>query len=191
MLKERLAKKTLVVSLICLALSAAAAAQTAPASIRPGFSIYAGGIVSGFKPHPGSSDILPGFPDGNMIGLGAFVDFDSRRWWGIEGEARWLPFRGSNRITESTFLAGPRVFYSFGRFKVTGKALYGQAIFDFPPGYGNELDPALEVGGGVDYRLTHKLTVRLIEADYQKWFNFQNTGITPVGVSIGVAYKLR
>ena len=170
---------------------AAARAQVVPAATRPGPSIYAGGTASAFRPYPDASAVLPGYPDKTSLGIGGYVDLNAPRWWGIEGEGRWLLFHEFAQIHEDTYLVGPRFILPWGRFKFYGKGLYGQGVFDFPYGSAHEFSPVMAVGGGVDYRLSHKLSVRLFDAEYQKWWSFQHQGISPVGASIGVAYHLR
>ena len=173
------------------AFSVAAGAQVAPAAYRPGPSIYAGGTASAFRPYPGASAVLPGYPDRTLLGVGAFVDFNAPRWWGIEVEGRWLIFHEYAQIHEDTYLIGPRFIFPLGRFSFYGKGLYGQGDFAFPYGSVHELSPLVAMGGGVDYHLSHRIEVRLFDAEYQRWWSFQNQGISPLGASIGVAYHLR
>lgn len=166
-------------------------AQVAPAAYRPGPSIYAGGTASAFRPYPDASTVLPGYPDQTMLGIGAYVDLNAPKWWGIEGEGRWLLFHEFAQVHEDTYLIGPRFIFPRGRFKFYGKGLYGQGIFAFPYGTAHEFSSVAAFGGGVDWRLSRKLSVRLFDAEYQKWWEFQKQGISPVGASIGVAYHLR
>lgn len=184
-------KGLLWVSCFFLFFSAFAGAQVAPAAYRPGPSIYAGGTFSAFRPYPNAGAVLPGYPDKTLFGIGAYVDLNAPRWWGIEAEGRWLVFHEFAQVHEETYLIGPRVIVPLGRFKFYGKGLYGQGDFAFPYGAAHELSPVVAFGGGVDYRFSRKISVRLFDAEYQKWWTFQKQGISPIGGSIGVAYHIR
>ncbi len=175
----------------CVILSAVGGAQVVPAAYRPGPSIYAGGTASAFRPYPGASSVLPGYPDHTSFGIGAYIDLNAPRWWGIEAEGRWLLFHEFAQIHEDTYLIGPRFILPWHRFKFYGKGLYGQGDFAFPYGDAHELSPVAAFGGGVDYRFSRKISIRAFDAEYQKWWTFQKTGISPMGASIGVAYHLR
>ncbi|MGD0729850.1 MAG: outer membrane beta-barrel protein [Terracidiphilus sp.] len=184
-------KHLFLVSFFCVVFSVAAGAQVAPAATRPGPSIYAGGTASAFRLYPGATSVLPGYPDETTLGVGAFLDLNAPRWWGIEAEGRWILFHEFAHVHEDTYLVGPRFIYPIGHFKFYGKGLYGQGVFAFPYGSAHEFSPVIAMGGGVDYRLTHKISVRLFDAEYQRWWNFQHQGISPIGASIGVAYHFR
>lgn len=174
-----------------MVLSASAGAQVVPAATRPGPSIYAGGMASAFRPYPDANKVLSGYRDSTTLGIGAYIDLNAPRWWGIEAEGRWLLFHEFAQVHEETYLIGPRFIVPLRRFKFYGKALYGQGNFVFPYGDAHELSPVLAFGGGVDYRLTRKISVRILDAEYQRWWSFQKQGISPIGASVGVAYHLR
>jgi hypothetical protein len=176
---------------LSFAFSSVALGQVAPSAYRPGPSIYAGGTVSAFRPYPDAGKVLPGYPDNTLLGIGAYVDLNAPRWWGIEAEGRWLLFHEFAQIHEDTYLIGPRFIFPMGKLKFSGKALYGIGDFAFPYGYAHERTMALAFGGTVEYHLSKRISVRALDVEYQKWPHFQNQGISPIGASIGVAYHLR
>jgi hypothetical protein len=133
---------------------------------------------------------LPGYPDNVLLGAGAFVDFNVSEWWGIEAKGQWLRFHEFAQVHEDTYLIGPRLLVPVGRFRFYGKALYGFGRFAFPYGYVQEQDPVLAFGGGVDYRLTRRISVRMLDGEYQRWLNFQNKGLSPYGASAGIVYRI-
>ena len=71
-----------------------------------------------------------------------------------------------------------------------GKALFGwgKMNFQYNFAYGRFADIAL--GGGVDYDLSKRISVRVADFEYQLWPNWVNGTLKPYGGSIGVAYKI-
>jgi hypothetical protein len=180
----------LCVLFISAGLSAAASGQVAPAAARGISSLSAGVTITAFRPYPNAETTLPGYSDRVLLGAGAFVDFNVSKCWGIEAEGHWLRFHEFAQVHEDTYLIGPRMLVPKGRFRFYGKALYGFGRFAFPYGYATEQDPVLAFGGGVDYRLTRRISVRLLDGEYQRWRNFQDKGLSPYGASAGVAYRI-
>jgi hypothetical protein len=176
---------------IFFGLTFASAAQVVPAATGSSASIFAGGLASAFEPYPNSQSVLPGYPTNKLLGIGTYVDFNFKHHWGIEGEGRWLIFREVAQIHEATYLLGPRAQFRLGRFRLYGKALFGEGYFYFPYGSVRESAPVLAFGCGADYRLSKRISVRVFDGEYQKWINFQNQGISPLGASVGLAYRIR
>lgn len=158
-------------------------AQAAPAATDRQLTIMAGGMVSGFQPDEGGTD---------LVGVGTYVDFHFSHWVQVEAEGRWLRWNEYYGEHQDNYLIGPRVpIKQFGNFNVYGKTLigYGKMTFPFNYGYGTFTD--LAFGGTLDYRLSRKITVRAADFEYQywpKWIN--NTSLTPYGVSAGVSYRV-
>ena len=159
------------------------------ANIRT-FTITAGGIASGFKPGAGTD---------HLIGPGTFVDLHFTRWIQLEAEARWLRFDQGSGDHQDHYLIGPRVpIHQFGRAHVYGKALIGVGSMTFhglktPQGIvdGHGTFTALAFGGGMDYQLSRKLTLRAVDFEYQDWPKFlPGMSIQPYGVSVGMAYRV-
>lgn len=179
---------------LLVAFSSPFRAQVAPSATGPASSLYVGGTVSAFQPYPNAGKVLPGYQDNTLLGVGAFIDLDfnrTRLWWGIEAEGHWLLFNEFAQVHEDTYMIGPRITVPMRRLRISGKALYGLGEFAFPYGYAHEQTSALAFGGGLDYRLSRKITLRVFDAEYQWWPNFQRQGISPFGASSGVAYHLR
>jgi opacity protein-like surface antigen len=67
-----------------------------------------------------------------------------------------------------TYLFGPRLSYRhLGRFTPFGQVLFG--IDHATPNVlvtGNQTNFAMTLGGGIDYRLAHRLSVRPLQVDY-------------------------
>jgi hypothetical protein len=165
-------------------------AQVEPTATRPQFGLSAGAIGSVFQPDYAGNGVSESAPN-SLWGVGGYVDFRFRRWLQFEGEARWLRFNQYANIYEDNYLIGPRLpIRKFGKFTPYGKALfgYGKMNFQYNFAYGRFADIAL--GGGVDYDLSRRLSVRVGDFEYQLWPNWVNGTLKPYGASFGVAYRI-
>ncbi len=182
--------------LICvlIATTASASSQAIESATARQLTITAGGLFSGFN--PGSGLIGPGLQasgGGNyLLGLGTYVDVHFTHWIQIEGEARWLRFNQYAGEHEDNYLIGPKVpIHQFGRANVYGKVMIGLGKMTFPNNYGYGTFTALAYGGGVDYKLTRKLSLRAIDFEYQQWpVWLNNSALNPYGFSAGVGYRV-
>ena len=128
-----------------------------------------------------------------LFGAGIYVDLKMTRWIQLEGEARWLRGNAFVDITEDNYLIGPRV--PIHEFKPLGITPYGKVLvglgrmnFEYNQAYGRFTDLAL--GGGVDLKLTKRISVRPFDFEYQLWPNWINGTLKPYGASAGIAYKI-
>ena len=178
-------KKYLMLASLLL-LPAMGKAQVVAAGVGGNQSLYVGGFGSYFAPDYGFY---------NLYGVGVFADYNLTPKLGAEAEARFLRFHQLNYIHEDNYLIGPRYsFYHKRRYNVYGKGLVGIGEFTFPynaahGGYG-----VIALGGGVDYRITHRIYARG-DYEYQIWPGFVGEGprphgLTPDGVSFGVSYRI-
>jgi opacity protein-like surface antigen len=188
--------KRLLSFFICLLISAGVSAfgqVSESANVRT-LTITAGGFVSGFQPDNGAiGKLIPGSaPDNYLIGAGTYVDLHFTRWIQIEGEARWLRFNEYYGGNEDTYLIGPKVpIRQFGRATAYGKAMIGLGKMNFPLNAGHGSFTALAYGGGIDYKLSRRLSLRAIDFEYQQWPKWvYNTSLYPYGVSVGVGYRV-
>lgn len=176
--------------LICAA--ASLHAQVTPSAFRGQLSLTAGGMGSVFQPDYAGGGLPQSSPQ-RLFGAGIYVDLKVTRWIQLEGEARWLRGNAFVDITEDNYLIGPRVpIHEFKRLGITpyGKALVGlgRMNFEYNQAYGRFTDLAL--GGGVDLKLTKRISVRPFDFEYQLWPNWINGTLKPYGASAGIAYKI-
>ena len=124
-----------------------------------------------------------------LAGSGVYVDTGLNPHLGLEGEARWL-FANEDAGTHlSTYLGGPR--YSFnarGKLRPYAKMLAGVGYFYFPYGYATGSYLVLEGGAGIDYRVSHRIRIRLIDVEYQTWPTFTFGSMSSYGAGAGVRY---
>ena len=136
----------------------------------------------------------------HAYGPGAYVDFNYRVWRnigvGLEGEGRFLNYLTNSStgagISEDNLLAGPRVTYMLGsRWLPYIKFLAGGSRFHYPNFISHQTFTYTTIagGGGLDYHLTDRITIRPADFEYQHW-DFPPTGLTPWVYSAGVSYRL-
>lgn len=192
-------QSALVLSCILLAAGAAfARAQVVPSATARQISVTAGGMVSIFQPDFAGewSDQSPYYPVSQsstypLIGVGAYVDVKLSRWVQLEAEGRWQRFNQFANIYQDNYLAGPRLpVYHFSKATVYGKVLGGfsEMNFDSYGDHGRFTDIAF--GGGMDVRLTKRISIRALDGEYQYWPSWGNSTISPYGASAGVSYKI-
>jgi hypothetical protein len=178
--------------------SLSARAQAVPAAYAERFTINVGVMGSAFQPDNAGGAVAQTSPY-RLYGPGAYVDFKLNRWVQIEAEARWLRFNSYLDIREDNYLIGPRLPIEKLRYKRAtpyAKALvgYGRMNFYLSGISGRYADIAY--GGGVDVKLTKKITLRAIDFEYQTWPSWPNitgttnTTLSPYGGSVGVSYKV-
>jgi hypothetical protein len=155
-------------------------AQVAEAAVGGEQRLSVGGLVSGFHLDYGKR---------SLGGVGIYVDTDLNPHLGIEGEARWMFLHQENRTKFSTYQVGPRYqFSSIGRLRPYVKVLAGEATFQFPYKYATGNYFVVSPGGGVDYRINHRIRLRLADFEYQYWPDFTYGSMSTYGVSCGVSY---
>jgi len=167
-----------------------ARAQVVPDALDPPHAIWVGGEYS---------NIHASFPyqsSQRLWGVGAFADYHSSEKIDIEAEARFLRFNSFYGETEDNYLAGPRYLVERSRrFQPYAQCLVGIARMHYPFNIGSMQYLALAPGGGMNYRISRKLTPRG-EFEYQLWPgspNFANEPaheITPYGFHVGMAYRI-
>lgn len=179
----------LVFLLVCLGLGRAAHAQAVPSADAGGMRLSAGGTASGYE---------LGYGQVKIGGASVFVDADTLRHFGIEGEARWLmvhlPAEQKGPAADenaSTYMAGMRYSRYYGRFQPYVKGLVGFGQFNYPYNFAKETDLVIAGGGGFDYRLTNRIRWRAVDFEYQFWPQFQYGLMSSYGLSTGIRIKIR
>ncbi len=130
-----------------------------------------------------------------LLGAGAYVDVDYNQHYGVEAEGHWLWLHQREGVRESTYLAGPR--YSFNglgddrkKFRPYAKFLIGIEQFRYPYGYASGEYFVLSPGGGVDYRISHRIRLRLVDLEYQRSPQFTYGSLSALGISSGLRFRL-
>lgn len=123
-------------------------------------------------------------------GGGAYLNFDFLTHVGIEGEFHYVKDR--NDLYEKTYEVGGRYFINHRRWSPYAKGMFGRGVFNFPPladGFHANLGYNLMgIGLGTDYKLKKSVILRG-DWEYQHWFGFQNSSLSPSILTIGAAYR--
>jgi len=176
---------------VFLSAAASAHAQAAESATARQFTVTAGALGSAFNPNDQNQSFYVG---GNnyLIGVGTYVDVHFTHWFQLEGEARWLRFNEYAGEHQDNYLLGPKIpIHRFGRADLYGKAMIGFSKMTFPYSYGYGTFTALAYGGGVDYRLSQKLTLRPIDFEFQQWPTWlPGSSLYPYGFSVGIGYRV-
>ena len=190
-------------SILLAAGAVAAGAQVVPSATGRQVSLSVGGMASIFQPDFAGEwqyelpcgSCYPAAQASNqpLFGAGAYVDLRLRRWVQIEAEGRWQRWNQYEGIHQDNYLIGPRLpLYRFGRATVYGKTLFGFSRMDFGyfSGYGHGNFTDFAFGGGMDVKLTKRLSLRAADFEYQYYPKWSNSSLSPYGASVGIGYKI-
>jgi opacity protein-like surface antigen len=187
---RRFCRIATLMTLLAVLLLARAHAQVAPSAYGPGSSLWAGAEYSNI------SASFPYQSGTRLQGAGVFADFDMEHRIGLSGDARFMTIGGFEGSTESSYLAGPKIFFlERGQFRPYGKMLIGVGKIHYPYSIGNASYLALAPGAGTEFRMSRHWMLR-IEYEYQIWHdspgfaNEPNHELTPNGFHLGVAYRV-
>jgi opacity protein-like surface antigen len=173
--------------------SISAQAQTVPEGYGRQFSITAGGMASAFQPDYGGGGFAETSPN-RLYGFGTYVDLHFTHWFQVEAEGRWLRYNQLANINESNYLIGPRLPIQklhFWRATPYAKALIGLGKMNFEYNYATGQFTALAYGGGLDWKLNKRISVRAVDFEYQQWPRWvNNQQLFPYGISAGVGYRI-
>ncbi len=124
------------------------------------------------------------------LGIMGFIDADTGHHFGIEAEGRWLEFHQTANVHVETYLGGLRYHFNMKRFQPYAKGLVGVGDFNFPYGYAYGSYLVVAPGAGVDYRLSHRWSLRAVDFEYQYWPQFTYGAMSSAGISTGIRYRI-
>jgi hypothetical protein len=125
-----------------------------------------------------------------LTGGTVFADSNITPRVGIEYEAHFQRWNTSEQVTETSYLAGPRISVSGSKWQPYGKVLLGLGRIQFPYHYATGSYLAIAPGGGLDWEPGGRWSVRALDAEYQQWTHFTYGNMRPYGVSSGVSFRL-
>jgi hypothetical protein len=165
----------------CIATARPASGQVVPAADAGGCKVTVGATATGYALQYG---------DRKMLGVAAIADVDTNRRIGIEGEAQWLMFHQTANVHTTTYLIGPRYHMTFCRFQPYAKGLIGFGQFNYPYHLGQDNDLVIAPGGGVDFRISRRVRLRLADFEYQIWPQFHYGALSSYGISSGIRVRI-
>jgi opacity protein-like surface antigen len=167
---------------LCVCLPGASAhGQALPTATGPGSYVNVGVTGAWFNVNYGQ----------RWVGGGSiYVDANLYRHYGAEVEYQTFRYNQQAGIRQTTYLAGPRVSFRTRGLVPYADILVGRGDFDFPYGYAKGTYFVYAPGGGLDYDLTSKIKLRLINVQYQKWPQFTFGDLHPYGASAGISLRV-
>ncbi len=163
-------------------LSRVVKAQNIATAKGPGSYVAVGGEVSAFQADYGQRVIYGGL---------LYADMNLTWRYGFEGEARYLRFNSFENVTETNYFVGPRVMLKPGPMRPYVKFLVGAGKITLPMAYAQGTFLSYAPGGGVDYIAGDRLTIRIVDFEYQLWPGFSSYGeLRPYGISSGISIRL-
>jgi opacity protein-like surface antigen len=142
-----------------------------------------------------NSDFLPSRFDGGAI----YADLDFTHHLGAEAEFHFAKDSSGSGQYEKTYEVGGRYFRTYGKLVPYAKLLWGRGVYNFTQPYiasdgslqhlavANIAYNLVAVGAGADYKLLRHLYVRG-DWEYQRWFSFQGSSLSPNLITVGAAY---
>lgn len=139
-------------------------------------------------------NIDPDYGPSRASGLGVFANYDFSRYLGVTAELNFQTAFSSVVFLEHTYMVGARGVYRYHRYEPYAKVLIGAATSSNNSNNPNLLNapgtyPLFAIGGGLDIRLDHHITVRAIDYEQQEWLQYHPNGLTPGVLSFGAAYR--
>jgi hypothetical protein len=169
---------------LVLALSAShCMGQASYTATGPGTYVNVGATFSGYESDYGKR---------LLGGESVYVDANLYRRWGVEAEARRFNVHlDPNGVQERTYLVGPKLSFLKHGYRPYAKLLVGRGEFTFPYNYAQGSYFVVAPGGGVDFRIKHsRLSLRMVDFEYQMWPQFTFGALHPYGVSAGFSYQV-
>jgi hypothetical protein len=179
-------QRSLLLALACALLLAAtsrpASAQADPTAIGTGSRWLVGGTYAYFQADYGK----------RYLGGGSgFVDYARSPRVTYEAEVRFLTMNQEVGTHQSTYLIGAKFPYYTHWATPYAKILVGQGHFHFPYDYADGNYFVVAPGAGVDLPIGQsRISVRLIDVQYQSWVNFPFGTLNPYGISTGIAFRI-
>src|SRR5208337_4814639 len=115
------------------------------------------------------------------------------RWIQIEAEGRWLRYNQFANIYQDNYLIGPRLpirRLHVWRATPYAKVLAGTAHMNFEYNEVSGHFTDIAYGGGVDVKVTKRISVRAFDFEYQQWPKWLSSSLYPYGVSAGIGYRV-
>jgi hypothetical protein len=149
----------------------------------------------------GYSYVTPDTEPVHYNGGAAYIDFNFRAHFGVEGQFHFATDSLGTGKYEKTYEIGGRYFRTYGRLLPYAKLMYGRGVYNFvepfqanPPNGPFVYEPVANLaynlvagGAGVDYMLLRHVNLRA-DWEYQHWFNYEGSALSPNLLTVGAAY---
>jgi Outer membrane protein beta-barrel domain len=173
----------LLASALLIASAGIVRAQVFPQGNRGELHLSAGGT--------GSFDTVQ-YGSRQMFGAAAFVDAESTGHFGLEAEARWIDFPSQmDKVHAETYSIGGRYHWVLtNHWQPYAKALIGLGTFNYAYNLGQDQDLVVTAGGGMEFRWTRRVFLRVADFEYQDWPEGHYGNLTPINLSAGLKVRI-
>jgi len=166
-----------------------ALAQVRPDAYRVGHKINVGGEYALYD-----SDYFGGNHSLNKSAISVYGNYSILNGrWPVAGEINFTKMVSSVGLggSEYSLLIGPTVGRHFGRLEPFAKAGLGIGHFTLQGAPTQQLGTHLAVGfgGGLEYHLTRRITLRPVDYTYERW-NFAPNALSPSVLGFGASYRI-
>lgn len=160
-----------------------ASAQAIATATGPGTYVTLGGGLSAVNTDYGRS---------RMVGVFTYVDINPEWHLGLEAELRSVRWNSRDRMAESSYLAGVRapLWSKPAHLIPYAKFLAGAGEITLPFKYAHGSFLAYAPGAGLELAVDERLSVRLIDVEYQHWPAFSYGALSPYSLSSGISFRL-
>ncbi|SNT39257.1 Outer membrane protein beta-barrel domain-containing protein [Granulicella rosea] len=182
-----------------LSLSSTLHAQASPTAIRGGGDIQAGVGVT-FADGDYQNGTANNIASSNLGGVSFFANYGFTHSIGVEADVHLLTIYTPTDFSQKTYMIGPRYTYHRGKQAVYAKVIFGRGSFTYQepqdparknPYFGNGASfNTYAFGGGYSYKIKPHYNL-LVDVEDQKWPNFEPHTLSPLLVTVGVAYVIR
>jgi len=121
-------------------------------------------------------------------GIFGYADLDLGPHLGGEFVIHQIYSPNNDQVNERTYELGLRYHRTYGRLAPYARIMAGRGVFNFPQSLGNLAYNLAAAGAGVDLRITRHVNLRA-DYEYQHWFSFQSSSLSPSLLSVGGAYR--
>jgi|HubBroStandDraft_5_1064220.scaffolds.fasta_scaffold407153_1 hypothetical protein len=135
--------------------------------------------------------LQPQYVNSNIEGISAWADYDFWKFLGAEVSVHLGNVITPADINENSYAVGPRFIYHRRKFTGYAKILFGRATISNTDLNTSSSYNIYSFGGGLEYKITRRINIRVVDFDYQQWPNFEPSTLTPLAVTIGASYIIR
>jgi opacity protein-like surface antigen len=166
-----------------------ALAQVRPDAYRVGHKINVGAEYALYN-----SDYFGGNHGLNKSAFSLFGNYSILNGrWPVAGEINFTRMASSaaGDGSEYSLLIGPTIGRHFGRLEPFAKVGLGIGHFSLPAAPPQQLGTHLAIGfgGGLEYHLTRRITLRPLDYTYERW-NFSPHALSPSVLGFGASYRI-
>jgi hypothetical protein len=172
--------------LFCLIFCCASLLALAP-SLRAQ-AVYTADKSSRIQAGVGYLYLKPDYVNTNIQGISFWGDYDFLKHVGVEASVHLGSIITPSDISENSYMVGPRFMIRRHKFTGYAKFIFGRATINNQDFNLSSTYNAYAFGGGLEYKVMHRINIRAIDFEYQQWPNFEPHTLSPIAITVGASY---